>query len=108
MGDHVAFDEYGYPALAINQGGWPTNIHRSTDLMGTLDRENMIKVIQVGTASLALLATEETTGASEEMTSNARSYLRSTQHRPDIVKAYFQEEHVRYTDAPEEPHHTPG
>jgi len=25
-----------------------------------------------------------------------RSYLRSTQRRPDIVKAYFEEEHVRY------------
>jgi len=31
-----------------------------------------------------------------ELISNVRSYLRSTQRRPDIVKAYFQEEHVRY------------
>ena len=31
-----------------------------------------------------------------EMMDNVRSYLRSTQRRPDIVKAYFQEEHVRY------------
>ena len=31
-----------------------------------------------------------------EMTSNLRTYLRSTQHRPDIVKSYFQETHVRY------------
>jgi transposase len=31
-----------------------------------------------------------------EMISNVRSYLRSTQRRPDIVRAYFQEEHVRY------------
>jgi hypothetical protein len=31
-----------------------------------------------------------------EMMANVRSYLRSTQRRPDIVKAYFQEEHVRY------------
>jgi len=31
-----------------------------------------------------------------EMIGNIRSYLRSTQRRPDIVRAYFQEEHVRY------------
>ena len=31
-----------------------------------------------------------------ELISNVRSYLRSTQRRPDIVKAYFEEEHVRY------------
>ena len=31
-----------------------------------------------------------------EMMGNVRSYLRSTQRRPDIVKSYFQEEHVRY------------
>jgi transposase len=31
-----------------------------------------------------------------EMIANVRSYLHSTQRRPDIVRAYFQEEHVRY------------
>lgn len=31
-----------------------------------------------------------------EMMGNVRSYLRSTQRRPDIVKSYFEEEHVRY------------
>lgn len=31
-----------------------------------------------------------------QMISNVRSYLRGTQRRPDIVKAYFEEEHVRY------------
>jgi len=31
-----------------------------------------------------------------EMTGDARSYARSTQHRPDVVRSYFQEEHVRY------------
>ena len=31
-----------------------------------------------------------------ELISNVRSYLRSTQRRPDIVRAYFQEAHVRY------------
>ena len=31
-----------------------------------------------------------------EMIANVRSYLRSTQRRPDIVRAYFEEEHVRY------------
>jgi transposase len=31
-----------------------------------------------------------------EMISNVRSYLWSTQRRPDIVKSYFNEEHVRY------------
>jgi transposase len=32
----------------------------------------------------------------EEMMGTARSYLWSTQRRPDIVRSYFQEEHVRY------------
>jgi transposase len=32
----------------------------------------------------------------EEMVSDIRSYLWSTQRRPDIVRNYFQEEHVRY------------
>jgi transposase len=31
-----------------------------------------------------------------EMISNVRSYLRSTQKQPDVVKAYFHEQHVRY------------
>ncbi len=31
-----------------------------------------------------------------EMTSGLRSYLRSTQRRPDIVKSYFHEQHVQY------------
>jgi len=31
-----------------------------------------------------------------EMMGNARSYLRSTQRRPDIVESSFQEEHVRH------------
>jgi transposase len=31
-----------------------------------------------------------------EMLANIRGYLRSTQRRPDIVKSYFAEEHVRY------------
>lgn len=31
-----------------------------------------------------------------EMTRDLRTYLRSTQRRPDIVKNYFQEEHVQY------------
>ena len=31
-----------------------------------------------------------------EMISNVRGYLRSTQRRPDIVRNYFNEEHVRY------------
>jgi len=31
-----------------------------------------------------------------EMESSARSYLRSTQRRPDVVRNYFKEEHVRY------------
>jgi len=35
----------------------------------------------------------------EEMVSGLRSYLRSTQRRPDIVSAYFREEHVRYAAA---------
>jgi len=34
-----------------------------------------------------------------EMLANIRSYLRSTQRRPAIVRAYFQEEHVRYAAA---------
>jgi transposase len=32
----------------------------------------------------------------QEMISDIRSYLRSTQRRPDIIRNYFQEEHVRY------------
>lgn len=36
-----------------------------------------------------------------EMMARIRSYLRGTQRRPDIVKAYFQEEHVRYAAEPE-------
>lgn len=35
----------------------------------------------------------------EEMIHGVRSYLRSTQRRPDIVSAYFREEHVRYAAA---------
>lgn len=31
-----------------------------------------------------------------EMTNDLRTYLRSTQRHPDIVKNYFREEHVRY------------
>ena len=31
-----------------------------------------------------------------EMVSDVRSYARSTQRRPDVVRSYFQEEHVRY------------
>ena len=31
-----------------------------------------------------------------QMISDVRSYLRGTQRRHDIVRAYFQEEHVRY------------
>jgi len=31
-----------------------------------------------------------------EMTDQVRYYLRSTQHQPEIVKRYFQEEHVAY------------
>lgn len=31
-----------------------------------------------------------------EMIADLRGYLRSTQRRPDIVRSYFQEEHVRY------------
>ena len=31
-----------------------------------------------------------------EMTNDLRTYLRSTQRRPDIVKSYFHETHVRY------------
>jgi transposase len=31
-----------------------------------------------------------------EMVANLRSYLRSTQRRPDVVRSFFQEEHVRY------------
>lgn len=34
--------------------------------------------------------------AEAEMVSNVRSYLRSTQKQPAVVKSYFQEEHVRY------------
>jgi transposase len=32
----------------------------------------------------------------EELISQTRSYLRATQKRPDIVRAYFQESHVNY------------
>jgi hypothetical protein len=32
----------------------------------------------------------------KQMMHLARTYLRSTQRRPDIVRNYFQEEHVRY------------
>jgi transposase len=32
----------------------------------------------------------------QEMMTLARGYLRSTQRQPEIVKSYFQEEHVRY------------
>lgn len=31
-----------------------------------------------------------------EMIATVRSYVRSTQRRPDVVRAYFREEHVRY------------
>jgi transposase len=34
-----------------------------------------------------------------EMEETVRGYLRSTQKRPDIVKSYFEEEHVRYAAA---------
>lgn len=32
----------------------------------------------------------------EELVANVRGYLRGRQRRPDVVRAYFQEEHVRY------------
>jgi len=32
----------------------------------------------------------------DELVGQTRSYLRSTQKRPDIVRAYFQEAHVNY------------
>ena len=32
----------------------------------------------------------------EELVANVRGYLRGRQRRPDVVKAYFHEEHVRY------------
>jgi transposase len=32
----------------------------------------------------------------QELVANTRSYLRSRQHQPRIVRRYFQEEHVRY------------
>ena len=32
----------------------------------------------------------------QELVANTRSYLRSRQRQPHIVKKYFQEEHVRY------------
>jgi len=35
-----------------------------------------------------------------EMVKNVRSYLRSTQRRPEIVTSYFQEQHVRYAAEP--------
>lgn len=35
----------------------------------------------------------------KEMMGQVRSYLRSTQHRPDIVTSYFREEHVAYAAA---------
>jgi transposase len=31
-----------------------------------------------------------------DMIADVRAYLRSTQRRPDVVRSYFQEEHVRY------------
>ena len=31
-----------------------------------------------------------------EMVADLRSYLRSTQRHPDVVRSFFQEEHVRY------------
>lgn len=34
----------------------------------------------------------------KELVSNTRSYLRSRQRQPHIVKRYFREEHVRYAD----------
>ena len=42
-------------------------------------------------------------GTQPEMIMQVRSYLRSTQRRPDIVKRYFEEEHVRYASAKECP-----
>lgn len=38
-------------------------------------------------------------GSSSEMKANLRSYLWSTQRRPDIVRNYFNEEHVAYAAA---------
>lgn len=35
-----------------------------------------------------------------EMISNVRAYLRSTQKQPQVVKRYFDEEHVRYANVP--------
>ena len=35
-----------------------------------------------------------------EMINNVRSYLRSTQKQPGVVKRYFDEEHVRYAAVP--------
>ena len=32
----------------------------------------------------------------QEMIATVRSYLRSTQRRPEIVRSYFREKHVRY------------
>jgi transposase len=32
----------------------------------------------------------------DELVTQTRSYLRSTQNRPDIVRAYFEEAHVNY------------
>ena len=42
-------------------------------------------------------------GTQPEMIMQVRSYLRSTQRRPDIVIRYFEEEHVRYAAAKECP-----
>ena len=42
-------------------------------------------------------------GTQPEMMLQVRSYLRSTQRRPDIVIRYFEEEHVRYAAAKECP-----
>jgi transposase len=36
----------------------------------------------------------------QQMMHLTRTYLRSTQRRPDIVRRYFEEEHVRYAAAP--------
>ena len=35
----------------------------------------------------------------EELLAQTRSYLKATQKRPDIVRAYFQEAHVHYAAA---------
>jgi len=35
-------------------------------------------------------------GNADEMIGNVRAYLRRRQRQPKVVKAYFEEEHVRY------------